>query len=152
MVVKAIIRNRYQYDPDEVSLETGIDFAGDESQTQQQFLADADINVIVKRWGITGVLPVTGRVPMVSDFEDITDYRSALDAVMAADEVFKQLPADFRGSLGNDPAAFVDFAINPDNVEKLRELGLVDKVEEPVIPPPLKVEVVNPAPVKPGAT
>lgn len=94
------------------------------TKTQQHQKDDADINVIVKRFGLTGQLPQNVRAPMYGDFEGVTDYQSAMHAVMAAQASFMEFPADVRMRFANDPARFVDFCSDPANLEEMRTLGL----------------------------
>lgn len=117
-----------RYDVDAASLEAGLK-CEDESLTLQSQAQDADINVIVRRFGVTGELPNGLRVPVYGNFEGVSDYREALDLVREADQAFMSLPADVRRRFGNDAGSFVDFASNPDNLEELRKMGLAPKAE-----------------------
>lgn len=121
---KIIFRTPFNYDRDAVSLETGL-VCEDESLTLQSHAEDADINVIVKRFGITGNFPQGLRAPTYGDFTYLGDYRDALDALRSADATFMALPAELRNKFGNDPAEFVDFCSNPANIKEMQEMGLV---------------------------
>lgn len=124
MIRSAFLRADGNYDVDKVSDECGL-LCADISLAVQSQADDADINTIVKRFGLTGELPLNKRVPLPSDlFVDGLDYRECLEAVKAADASFMSLPAAVRSSFDNDPEAFVAFAENPDNLAKLREWGL----------------------------
>lgn len=118
-----VVRKLHAYDGDAVSLATGVKFE-DEHLTQQSFKDDADINVIAKRWGITGEVPDMVYRPTIDEFVDIMDYRSALDAIMRADEAFAALPAEVRSRFDNDPAKFVDFTSDEKNLDEMRKMGL----------------------------
>lgn len=124
-------RHAYNYDVAAVSDETGLK-CEDESLTLQSQAQEADINVIVKRFNVTGVLPSGIRMPTYGDFTGVADYREALDAVNAAERSFMELPAAVRKRFDNDPAAFVDFCSDPANLEEARKLGLAvpEKVKE----------------------
>lgn len=110
----------------------------DESLTNQADAVDADINVIVKRYVRTGVLPVIERPPLDGDFSDsVTDYQSALALINRADDSFMSLSADVRKRFDNDPGAFVAFCSDPANLDEMRKMGLaVPKPEEPEAPTP----------------
>lgn len=138
-VKKVFVRSALNYDTDEASIEAAL-FCTDESLTLQSQAEDADINVMLKRFGVTGMLPQARHLPSYGDFSDIGDYRSALDALRAADEAFYSLDADIRARFRNDPAEFLDFTSNPDNVEELRKMGLADPIPPDVVQ---RVEVVN---------
>lgn len=116
------------YDVDAASLEAGLE-CKDESLTLQSQAQDADINVILKRFGVTGELPNGLRVPVYGNFEGVSDYREALDLIREADRAFMSLPAEVRNRFANDAGAFVDFASNPANLEELRKMGLAPKQE-----------------------
>lgn len=127
------VRAANGYDVDAASDAAGLE-CRDPSLTIQSQAQDADINVIVKRFGLTGQLPQVLRPPSYEDFsESVDDYRSALDLVAAADASFMKMPAEVRKRFDNDPAEFVDFCNNPDNLEEMKKLGLVDVVA-PVVP------------------
>lgn len=98
-----------------------------DSLTVQADARDADINVIVDRYVRTGHIPALSRVPSYGDFDGISDYRTALHAVRAAEEQFMALPAKVRSRFENDPAAFVDFCEDPANRVELADLGLLSK-------------------------
>lgn len=126
------LRSGFNYDRDEASLESGL-FCQDKSLTLQSQAQDADINLIVKRFGVTGMLPNIERLPIEADFVDIFDYRSAVDAVREAERLFMEVPADIRKRFNHDPGEFVRFCSDPANLPELRKLGLA-KPEEPAKP------------------
>jgi len=95
------------------------------SRTQQQFRAECDINTILERFNVTGQLPVGSVQPQYGDFSGITDYQSALNAVMSAQDSFLELPAKIRARFDNDPALFVEFASDEANREELKAMGLL---------------------------
>lgn len=92
---------------------------------------EADINTIVKNFGVTGTLPQGVRVPTYGDFTGIGDYQEALHAINAAQESFMAMPADVRTRFDNDAAKFVDFCSNSANLEEMRKLGLAVPLSEP---------------------
>ena len=75
----------------------------DPSRAVQSQKEEADINTIVRNFGLTGVLPVGVRVPQYGDFTGTGDYRDCVEAVRAAQESFDKLPATLRAELDNDP-------------------------------------------------
>lgn len=133
-------RTGYNYDRDRVSLETGLT-CDDESLAVQSDQVDADINTIVKRFGLTGQLPSDVRMPMSGDFEGVSDFRQAMEAIRLSREAFDQMPHDVRSRFGNDPAAFFDFCTaNQDgrlvNIDEMRKMGLAvpKSVDSPSVP------------------
>lgn len=136
------------YDVDKASLQGSL-ACMDPSLTVQSQAEDADINTIVRRFGITGTTPQGMRVPSFGDFTGIGDYQSALEAVMQAEEEFMSLPADVRSRFNNNPQAFLEFcsAEEPNgklsNLEELRKMGLALEVPKAEPEKVQKVEIVN---------
>lgn len=115
------VRSPYNYDLMAASDEAAI-APGGPSLTVQSMAADADINVIMDRFGITGKLPENpGRVPSYGDFTGITNFKDALDAVDSALQQFMLFPASIRAQFENSPQNFLDFAENPANIEQLKK-------------------------------
>lgn len=130
--VGVFLRTAYNYDMTKVSNETGLVCDPEEGMTQQQFAEEADINTIVRRFGLTGQLPDNVKVPQYGDFTGIGDYKDAMNAVRAADESFMALPAAVRAEFMNDPQRLLEFVSDEKNREKAKELGLL-KDPEPVV-------------------
>lgn len=138
------VRTPYNYDRMKASDESGL-LCPEPTKTQQQFKEETDINTIVQRFGITGELPSDVPVPQSGDFSDaVTDYQTALNLVIAADQAFMALPAQVRQRFNNDPARLVEFVSDADNRDEARKLGLL--VPETAPQGPIKVEVVPPPP------
>lgn len=140
------------YDEKEASRECAVDFSMARDRTQQSHAAETDINGIVKRFKVTGAVPQGVRVPTYGDFTGVSDFRSAMDAIVAAEKSFAAMPAAVRSRFGNDPATFVEFCSDPKNLPEMRKFGLAVPEKEPE--KPLEVRVMNPpevtSPVVPG--
>lgn len=120
------------YDADVVSEETGLK-CEDESLAQQQFAEEVDINTILRRFHITGELPENVRVPTYGDFTEVYDFQSAVNAIALARESFEEMPAEVRAEFNNDPGKFVEFCSKPENLERMRKLGLAVPAQ-PAVP------------------
>lgn len=108
----------------------------DPSLTVQADMEDADINTIVRRFHITGEMPVSVRLPEYQDYEDVFDFQSAQNAILEAERTFMSIPADVRAKFDNDPQLFLEFAQNPENYDGLVELGLAkERIKEDYVPP-----------------
>ena len=118
------VKNPITYDRDKNSDLAKFVFTRS-SRTQQSFRDECDINTILKRFNVTGQLPVGSVQPQYGDFSGVTDYQSALNAVMAAQDSFLQLPAKVRAKFDNDPALFVDWASDEANKDEMKALGLL---------------------------
>ena len=97
----------------------------DPSLAQQQFKDDADINVLLERFKITGVMPQSVVLPSYGDFSGISDYRSAQEAILKARNAFMDLPAAVRAEFHNDPQELLEFVSDPKNRDKAVALGLM---------------------------
>lgn len=126
---KVFLRADNGYDMEQASFESGLECKDDSLAVQSQ-KDDADINVIVERFGITGQLPQSAVLPRYEDFDEIFDYRTAMDAVVAADRAFLALPAKIRARFGNDPQQFVEFCSDAENLPELRRMGLAKPAPE----------------------
>lgn len=99
------------------------------SRTKQSFTKECDVNEIIKRFVRSGDQDVMREIGgylkgTYGDFSEVVDYRTALDQVIAAEASFMALPAKVRKRFDNDPAEFLDFVQNPENLDEMRELGL----------------------------
>lgn len=104
---------------------------------QQSFKDDADINVMLEKFKVTGVLPTGVVMPSYGDFSAVMDYRSAKEAMRKAENAFMDMPASIRSRFNNDPQEFLEFCSKDENRAEAERLGLV---------PPRPVEKAPEAP------
>ena len=71
------VKNPITYDRDQNSADSRFVFTG-VSRTQQSFRDECDINNILRKFNVTGQLPIGSVQPQYGDFSGITDYQSAL--------------------------------------------------------------------------
>ena len=112
----------------------------EETMTKQSHKKECDINGIMARYEKTGLIEhVNNHQGDYGDFTEApSDYQSALDQVIAAQEMFMTIPAKVRAQFGNDPGQFLKFVEDPANAEQLVELGLANPKpaeQEPAVPP-----------------
>jgi len=139
-IVPVFVRSPFNYDMMQVSDETGLS-CQDESLTVQSEKDDADINTIVKRFGLTGELPSDIAMPQSGDFTNAMDFHQSMNVVRRAQEEFLRVPADIRARFGNDPQAFMSFMEDDRNRDEAARLGLL---KAPVaVPEPMAVRVVS---------
>lgn len=107
-----------------VSYETSGD-----SLTQQHFKQEVDIKNIIRKYDRTGLVQnVRKGQAMYGDFTaSVNEYADALNLVIQAQENFAQLPSKIREAFGNDPGRYLEEVGNPDNNEKMYELGLKER-------------------------
>lgn len=115
------IRSPYNYDTVAASNETGLE-CKDESLTAQD--QAEDINDIMRKFGQTGKMPSTMRIPLSGDFTSISSYQDALQAVKDAEIEFMKLPARLRERFGHNPQKLIEFTQDEKNAEEGEKLGL----------------------------
>lgn len=125
-----LFRTGFNYDTDQASQESGLSCPLEESVTQEQFKEECDINTIVKRFGLTGEMPQNLRLPVSGDFTGITDFHSAMNLVVEAQEGFMSLPAEMRQRFNHDPGQLLAFLADEGNRDEAIKLGLVAKPPE----------------------
>jgi len=120
------LRTPYNYDKDAASNESGL-HCEDVSLAQQHFKEECDINTILQKFNITGLLPQQPLSPRYGDFTGIGDYHTAMNRVIAVQDEFEALPAQIRARFDNDPSQLIEFLDNSENRPEAEELGLVEK-------------------------
>lgn len=107
---------------------TSVRTPGVKVRVKQSFRDQADINHIMEQWISTGEPPLArDQIPQYGDFSNVGDYRTALHAVIAAQEDFDALPVEIRNRMGNNPIALMGFLEDPANTQEAIDLGLIDK-------------------------
>lgn len=100
------------------------------SRTQQQFLKDCDINVILQRYMRHGVDPRLPSEGMFADFSNLPDLQEAMNTVIEAETAFAGLPSKVRREFDNDPVKLLNFLQDPGNRDRAIEIGLIDPPQE----------------------
>jgi phage internal scaffolding protein len=138
---EVFLRTPYNYDTDAASNESGL-ACEEPSLAQQHYKEECDINTILQKFSITGILPDMPVSPRYGDFTGINDDHTALNRVIAAQEEFEALPAQIRARFDNDPAKLIEFLQDDNNRAEAEELGIVNKAAAEV------VEAAKDTPVK----
>lgn len=108
------------------------------SRTKQEFLAECDINNIIALYKQTGIMTHISAKAAIGAYENLpddSDFQSAMNTVIQAQDAFATLPSKVRDRFHNDPTEFLAFCANPENLPEMRTLGLA--LEPPRAPPPL---------------
>lgn len=105
----------------------GLSFEGELSLTKQSFKDECDVNNVLKRYRETGLFPTDMGPGMYGDFSEVTDFQSAFEAIQEANAAFASLPANIRDYFKNDPATFIAFAEDPNNLDAMVDMGLATK-------------------------
>lgn len=133
MALNKLIRNKFSTRKP-VVVDTGPGL------TKQNHKDECNVNLILARYQKTGV--IEHRQEFEAQYDDATgvDFQEAMNLVISAENMFKELPSTVRKEFENDPGKFMTFVNNPENMEKMIEMGLaVEQVPEP----PVQVEVIN---------
>lgn len=131
-MAKVIVRSRFS-----VRDNVGVNVSARPGRGAKQAMKkECDINFIMSRYAKTGVLAhVNPGRPVYADMPSFS-FHEALNFLQAAQDDFASLPAKVRKEFGNDPAKFLDFATKPENLDKMRELGLAPPKEPAPAPAP----------------
>ena len=80
------------------------------SKARQEFKDSSDINKIIKKYNVTGVLNtgdvVSDRKPMFGDYEGI-DYQETCNKIAKVEQDFMKQPADVRAKFDNEPQGWL---------------------------------------------
>ncbi len=117
-----------QHTPDPITGEIQV------SMTKQSFAQESEINNIMAKYEKTGVIDHVKNNAFYADMPAGLEYQMALQMTIDAEVAFNSLPANVRREFDNDPFKFLEFVEDPDNVERMAELGLITP-PEPEIPP-----------------
>lgn len=116
---------------------------GGPSMTRQEFAEECDVNVLMERYEkVGGMFPANPAEPRYLDLTEVPDFQASMQMLIDAENAFMSLPAKVRREFDNDPAKFVEFAQDPENIDQLRAWDMAPPA--PVEAPPMRVEVVNP--------
>lgn len=132
-----LIRNRVTIDCQK-AIEEGKDII----RTEQNHKDEVNINNIIRRHGIDLIQQVATMQAPAMQWDDVTgnDFQEAMFKVTKAQQTFDQLPSDIRKKFDNNPAVFLDYVQNPDNVDSMIDMGLaIRKPEQPTV----NVKVTN---------
>lgn len=97
----------------------------DISLTKQSFAKECDINELMKSNPLVAPLSPEQYASLnFQDLGDYTDYHSAKNYLIEAQNSFMALDANIRAQFQNDPGLFLDFVQDPRNQQALIDMGL----------------------------
>lgn len=100
------------------------------TMAQQHFKDECDVNLILKKFQVTGVLDhVRDGAPQFGDFSNVSDYLTAQNILIEAQDSFDSLPASLRKRFDNNPVAMLEFLQDDNNRKEAESLGLINKLE-----------------------
>ena len=121
---------------------------GEEVRVEQHHKDAQNINNIVKSYAGDAELIEKNKEIIAFNMDDIptNDFAEMQNILVAAKQAFESVPSHIRAQFEHDPAKYVDFVRNPDNAEKLVEMGLATAPEQEPDPVPVQVQIVDPDP------
>lgn len=124
-------RTQFDQKSDERSAEHVTPSLGD-SRTKQAFKDESDINNILKRYNVTGILPDTSRAALAhfGDFTNVPPYQDSLTTVIESQNAFMELPAVVRQRFGNDPHQLFQFLGDKNNRDEAIKLGFISPPQQ----------------------
>ena len=120
----------------------GITFE-EPSLTKKSFANECDINKILKKYQKTGAIDHLNKNEVSYGFATSDDFTASMEIVQRGQTMFEELPSSIRTKFENDPAQFLDFVQDENNLEEMQELGLANKTTSNEIEQ-------NPTPAKKG--
>lgn len=128
---------RVTFDNTKLDLKTG-ELVEVPSMAKQEFVAECDINNIIKQYSATGQLKhISARAAQgqYMDLPDDLDFQNSLEIVRRAQEAFATLPSSTRARFENDPQNFLAFLSDPANQDEAIKLGFATDTRPPAKPP-----------------
>ena len=104
------------------------------SLTKQAFTHECDINNILAKYQKTGAIEHLNQNEASYGYATSDNFQESLEIVSRGQNMFNELPSSIRNKFKNDPAQFLEFVQNSDNIEEMRELGLAHKKQNKEMP------------------
>jgi hypothetical protein len=147
MKVRYIPRHQYDLDSEEEAGYEAATFNEEESKTMQSFAEDADINIIVHRFGAANepLPPMADSPDYYGEVHHDMDLGDMLRKVNDANTRFNDLPARIRDRFRAGPAELWHWIHDPENADEAVKLGLLKRQETPK-PPETAPKPENKAP------
>ncbi len=101
-----------------------VQFSTKDTRTEQSHKQECDINYILAKHLKTGVINHQNAYGGQYGDTSAIDYHSAMNTIVNADQMFNDLPSGTRSRFQNDPAQFLDFVGDENNLEEMYTMGL----------------------------
>jgi len=95
------------------------------TKVKRSFQKECDINVIMASYQKTGAIAHFNRHQGDYGVHSGLDFAESMRIVTDAQAMFDDLPSSIRTKFANDPALFMDFVQDEDNLDEMVELGLM---------------------------
>jgi len=96
--------------------------------TKQSMSKECDINLIMDKYKRTGTVNFLNSQEAIytDDMVDV-DFHEAMTIIAEANTMFAQMPAHLRKEFKNDPGTFLEAVHDPEQAQRLFDLGLSSK-------------------------
>ena len=108
-----------------------VQFSTKDTRTEQSHKQECDINYILAKHLKTGVINHQNAYGGQYGDTSAIDYHSAMNTIVNADQMFNDLPSGTRTRFQNDPAKFLDFVGDENNLEEMYTMGLATRPATP---------------------
>ena len=118
----------------ELRIDVGLDCSQEThgGGADQSFKNQCDINLIMKQYEKTGMLPQQTSIPArYSDNTNIPSLEAAFEATSKAMDAFYELPPEVRRHMDNDPSQLENFINNDENIPLLKKHGIIIERAQP---------------------
>jgi len=122
------------------------------SLTKQSFSKECNINNIMAKYQKTGAIDHVNKNEASYGYATSNDFTASMEIVAKGQTMFNELPSSIRTKFENDPAKFLDFVQDKDNLKEMQELGLatvneLDDSKLPIIPAEKSEAIISEAKV-----
>ena len=108
-----------------------IHHCNDKSLTDQSSKNMCDINLIMKQYQKTGLLPqFNSKVGQYLDVSEVLSFEEAHEIINLGKELFYELPSEVRKLMNHDPSQLEAFLADENNYDVCLKYGLVEKKQE----------------------
>lgn len=94
-------------------------------KTEQAHKRETDMNYILRDYAKTGLIKHAQKHQGTYDDVTVDDFQEAMFLVTSAQNMFNDLPGQIKKRFNNDPAEFLGFVQNPENVDEMSRLGIL---------------------------
>lgn len=114
-----------------------LNFDPKEGRTQQQFKDSSDINTVIKKYRMNGILSTGFQGQHVCNFGDFSNgpisFHEMKNVITKVTQEFMTLDPFIRDRFKNDPGELINFlnSNDPTDIEEARKLGFL-AVEKPI--------------------
>lgn len=102
--------------------------------TEVSHTASCDINNILAGYKKTGIISHLAQGGTFTNQPDALEYQEALNLMMDAQSTFDALPSEIRKEFNNNPEEMLSFTNDPENYDRMVELGMINADPEPPLP------------------